>query len=106
MNGFLYCTATNTGKGFITHQDRHDFYIRGFIANVWVVEKNTEGANWIARVSGVAKTHAEAKTIVDNQITTDQGTWDGDNVDGESADDKVERLGPRPTKITLPYIPE
>tara|TARA_Y100000004_G_C8907470_1_gene409383 strand:+ start:540 stop:860 length:321 start_codon:yes stop_codon:yes gene_type:complete len=106
MNGFLYCTATNTGKGFITHQDRHDFYIRGFIANVWVVEKNTEGANWIARVSGVAKTHAEAKTIVDNQITTDQGTWDGDNVDGETADEKVFRLGARPTAITLPYIPE
>jgi hypothetical protein len=30
MDGFLYCTATNTGKGFITHQDRADFYIRGF----------------------------------------------------------------------------
>ena len=106
MNGFLYCTATNTGKGFITHQDRGDFYIRGFIANVWVVEKNLAGANWISRVSGVSKTHAEAKTIVDNQIATDQAAWDADNVDGESADDKVDRLGARPTAITLPYIPE
>ena len=72
----------------------------------WVVEKNIEGANWISRVSGVSKTHAEAKTIVDNQIATDQAAWDADNVDGESADDKVDRLGPTPTAITLPYIPE
>lgn len=105
MNGFLYCTATNTGKGFITHQDRGDFYIRGFIANVWVVEKNLEGANWISRVSGVSKTHAEAKTIVDNQIATDQAAWDADNEDGETAEEKVFRLGPKPTAITLPYIP-
>ena len=105
MNGFLYCTATNTGKGFITHQDRHDFYIRGFIANVWVVEKNLAGANWISRVSGVSKTHAEAKTIVDNQIATDQAAWDADNEDGETAEEKVFRLGPKPTAITLPYIP-
>ena len=105
MNGFLYCTATNTGKGFITHQDRGDFYIRGFIANVWVVEKNLKGANWISRVSGVSKTHAEAKTIVDNQIATDQAAWDADNEDGETAEEKVFRLGPKPTAITLPYIP-
>ena len=101
MNGFLYCTATNTGKGFITHQDRGDFYIRGFIANVWVVEKNIEGANWISRVSGVSKTHAEAKTIVDNQIATDQAAWDADNVDGEAAEEKILRIGPKPTDITL-----
>ena len=105
MNGFLYCTATNTGKGFITHQDRGDFYIRGFIANVWVVEKNLAGADWISRVSGVSKTHAEAKTIVDNQIATDQAAWDADNEDGETAEEKVFRLGPKPTAITLPYIP-
>ena len=53
----------------------------------------------------MSKTHAEAKTIVDNQIATDQAAWDADNVDGESADDKVDRLGARPTAITLPYIP-
>lgn len=105
MDGFLYCTATNTGKGFITHQDRADFYIRGFLADVWVVEKNLAGANWISRVSGTSKTHAEAKTIVDDEITSLQSAWDADNVDGESADDKIERLGAKPTAITLPYIP-
>jgi len=105
MDGFLYCTATNTGKGFITHQDRGDFYIRGFLANVWVVEKNLAGANWISRVSGTSKTYTEAKTIVDNQITTDQGTWDDDNVEGETSAEKILRLGTKPTAITLPYIP-
>ena len=105
MNGFLYCTATNTGKGFITHQDRADFYIRGFVADVWVVEKNIKAADWIARVSGVAKTHAEAKTIVDNAITAAQSTWDGNNVEGETEEQKIQRLGGRPTTVTLPYIP-
>ena len=105
MDGFLYCTATNTGKGFITHQDRADFYIRGFLGNVWVVEKNLEAANWISRVSGTNKTYAEATTIVDNEITTLQNAWDANNEDGESAEEKIERLGAKPTAITLPYIP-
>ena len=105
MNGFLYCTATNTGKGFITHQDRADFYIRGFVGNVWVVEKNLKSAEWISRVTGTSKTHSEAQTIVDTEVTNAQSTWDGDNVDGESEADKIFRLGGRPTETKLPYIP-
>jgi len=105
MNGFLYCTATNIGKGFITHQDRADFYIRGFVGNVWVVEKNLKSAEWISRVTGTSKTHSEAQTIVDTEVTNAQSTWDGDNVDGESEADKIFRLGGRPTETKLPYIP-
>jgi len=105
MDGFLYCTATNSGKGFITHQDRHDFFIRGFEGNVWVVEKNIESAAWISRVSGTSKTFDEAQAIVDTLVTNAQNAWDADNVDGESADEKIDRIGSKPTDTKLPYIP-
>ena len=35
-----YCVAINTGKGFVTHQDRSDFYLSGRAGNVWVVGNN------------------------------------------------------------------
>jgi hypothetical protein len=85
MNGFLYCTATNTGKGFITHQDRADFFIRGFVADVWVVEKNIKAADWVSQeLVELLKTYAEAQTIVDNAVTAAQSTWDANNVEGET----------------------
>ena len=105
MNGFLYCTATNTGKGFITHQDRADFFIRGFAADVWVVEKNQKGALLVSRVSGTSKTYDEAQTIVDNAVTTAQSAWDANNVEGETEEAKIQRIGNRPTEIKLPYLP-
>ena len=105
MDGFLYCTATNSGKGFITHQDRNDFFIRGFAGNVWVVEKNIESAAWISRVSGTSKTYDEAQTIVNTEVTNAQNAWDADNVEGESADDKINRIGSKPTDQKLPFMP-
>ena len=45
---FIYGTATNTGKGFFTHQDRQNFYLSGQPANVWVVGNNEKGALWLA----------------------------------------------------------
>ena len=35
-----YCTATNFGKGFFTHEDRNDFYLSGHAGDVWVVGNN------------------------------------------------------------------
>jgi len=70
-----YCTATNTGKGFVTNQDRNDFYLSGHPGNVWVVgdssckecgtSSNEKGVAWINRVNGTIKTKAEAQAIVD-----------------------------------------
>ena len=31
---FMYGTATNTGKGFFTHQDRLNFFLRGYPGDV------------------------------------------------------------------------
>jgi hypothetical protein len=97
----LYCVASNTGKGFITHEDSRKFYPSGKIGDVWVIEDNLHGQAWITRKGASIKTLSEAQEIVDAVITSNQTTWDNDNVDGETADEKIERIGERPSFITL-----
>ena len=106
---FIYGTATNTGKGFFTHQDRLDFSLRGYTGHdgsnyvdVWCIGNNERGAYWLAEKNGVEKTKTEAQTLVTAAVTLAQNAWDADNVDGESADDKIARLGEKTTAITIP----
>ena len=106
---FIYGTATNTGKGFFTHQDRLDFSLRGYTGHdgsdyveCWCIGNNERGAYWLAEKNGVEKTKTEAQTLVTASVTLAQNAWDADNVDGESADDKIARLGEKPTAITIP----
>jgi len=94
-----YCTATNTGKGFITHHDRNMFNIEGHIGNVWVVENNNHGISWINRVDGTAKVKADAQAIVDGEIETAQANWDA-LPESEKAPTVPEHT--RPEKYTLP----
>ena len=99
---YQYCVAENWGKGFIDHVESQRITFKGYPANVWQVPAYNKHANlWIAKVAGVVKTKDEAQALVDVEITAAQNTWDGDNVDGETADEKVERLGLRPADITL-----
>ena len=99
---YQYCVAENWGKGFITHEDSRAFSISGFPGNVWRVPAYTPKANlWISKVLGTPKTKDEAQTIVSAEISTQQTAWDNDNEDGETADEKNDRIGPRPTDITL-----
>ena len=65
---FNYCVATNTGKGFITHDDSRRFWISGYPANVWVATDCVESRHWIARNNGTSKTKAEAQTLVTNNV--------------------------------------
>jgi len=90
-----YCTASNWGKGFYTHEDRNDFYLSGHAGDVWVVGNNAAGVSWINRVSGTAKTKAEAQAIVDGIIEEDQVSYDA-----ESEDYKA--IHSRPEKYILP----
>ena len=89
-----YCTATNTGKGFFTHEDRLNFYLAGHPGDVWVVGNNAAGVSWINRVSGTAKTKADAQAIVDGVIEGHQAEWDNLPVE--------DQIRPRPVKYTLP----
>ena len=94
-----YCTATNTGKGFFTHEDRNDFYLSGHAGDVWVVGNNAAGVSWINRVSGTGKTKAEAQAIVDGVIETQQAAWDA-LPEAEKA--PAIPAYTRPVKYTLP----
>jgi len=99
---YQYCVAENWGKGFIDHVESQRITFKGYPANVWQVPAYNKHANlWIAKVAGVVKTKDEAQALVDAEVQAAQSTWDGNNVEGESADEKVERLGPRPADITL-----
>ena len=106
---FIYGTATNTGKDFFTHQDRRDFFLRGYSGHdgsnsvdVWVIGANEKGALWLAEKSGVEKTKAEAQALVKAADDLARTAWDNNNVDGESADDKVARIGEKPGFRTIP----
>jgi len=94
---FIYGTATNTGKGFFTHEDRLNFFLRGYPANVWVVGNNEKGALWLAEKNGVEKTKAEAQALVDAEVQASQATYDA-----LSDEEKAAQPGGRPTAITLP----
>ena len=90
-----YCTATNTGKGFFTHQDRNDFYLSGHAGDVWVVGNNPAGVSWINRVSGTGKVKADAQAIVDGKIDEAIVAYDA-----LSAEEQANHS--RPAKYTLP----
>ena len=95
---FIYGVATNTGKGFITANDRQKFFIRGYPANVWMVGNNVDGAMWLAEKGGVEKTKAEAQALIDAEVQAAQAAWD--------ALSDEEKSGPgnqnRPSDVILP----
>jgi len=90
-----YCTATNWGKDFFTHEDRNDFYLSGHAGDVWVVGNNAAGVSWINRVSGTAKVKADAQAIVDGKIDEAIVAWNA-----LSAEEQARQ--PEPVKYTLP----
>lgn len=76
-----YYTATNTGKGFITHADNESAHIAGYPGNVWVTENST----WATRVSATSKTKAEAQLLVDAAVSGSyymEGALSGSAVSG------------------------
>ena len=97
MENFLYGVLTNTGKGFFTAEDRRNFFLRGYPANVLVVGNNPKGALWIADKNGVFKTKSEAQALVDAEIQAAQAAWDA-----LSDEEKADPNKPRPGNVTLP----
>ena len=92
---FIYGTATNTGKGFFTVQDRRNFFLRGYPGEVWVVGNSEKGALWLAEKNGVEKTKAEAQALVTAEVEAAQAAWDA-----LSAEDQGQSS--RPSDVTLP----
>jgi len=99
---YQYCVSENWGKGFITNEDSIRLLPLGFPGNLWRVPANNQHANrWISGVAGDRKTLSEAQAIVDAEIVSGQNAWDSNNVEGESAEQKLARLNIRPVEITL-----
>ena len=94
---FIYGTATNTGKGFFTHTDRLNFFLRGHPGDVWVVGNSEKGALWLAEKNGVEKTKTEAQAIVTAEVEAAQAAWDS-----LSDAEKEKPNNSRPITITLP----
>ena len=106
---FIYGTANNTGKGFFTAEDRRAFSLRGYqghdgsaYVDVWCIGNNERGAYWLAEKGGTEKTKVEAQALVKASDDLARTAWDNDNVDGESADEKIARIGQKPDFITIP----
>ena len=99
---FNYWVVANSGVGFITHTDHRKFDISGYPGNVWVCDDIPESRDWGARNSAATKTKSQAQTIVTDVVDDAKDAWDADNVEGESSAEKILRLGPKPTDITLP----
>ena len=95
MENFLYGVAENTGKGFFTAEDRRNFFLRGYPANVWVVGNNPKGALWIADKDGVFKTKSEAQALVNAEVQAAQEAYD-------ALSDEEKELRPRPADVTIP----
>ena len=106
---FIYGTANNTWKGFFTHEDRLNFFLRGYTGHdgsnyvdTWVIGNNEKGALWWAEKGGTEKTKSEAQALVKASDDLARTAWDNDNVSGESADEKIARIGAKPGFITIP----
>jgi hypothetical protein len=99
---YQYCVAENWGKGFINHAESSKIKFVGYPGNIWQVPAHNKDANlWINKVLGIPKTVSEAQAIVDAEVTAAQSAWDANNVEGETAEQKIERIGNRPADITL-----
>jgi len=99
---YNYSVMTNTGKGFITHEDSSAFWRSGYPANVWVATDVRESRHWVARHNGISKTKDQAQTLVTAAVDAAKTVWDDDDVEGESSAEKILRLGTKPTDITIP----
>ena len=99
---YQYCVAENWGKGFIEHSESARIKFSSYPGNVWQVPAHNKYGNlWVAKVAGAIKTKDEAQTIVTGITTASQNAWDADNVEGETAAEKIERLGVRLTDTIL-----
>ena len=92
---YKYCVKENWGKSFFTHEERKQMYLAGHPGNVWVVDDNIFGDNWISKFVGTTKTKSEAQAIVDGEIEDAQ-----DFYDAQSSEYKA--LNSRPVKYNLP----
>jgi len=95
MANFIYGVLVNTGKGFFTAEDRRNFFLRGYPADVWVIGSNERGACWMADRNGVEKTKAEAQALITAETDAAKAAYDAES-------DEYKATHERPSDVTLP----
>jgi len=79
-----YLQAVNSGKGFITAQDRMRFSVSGYPADVWVLNENHHGQRWaeekIRFNEGQFLTQSEAQALI-NAECADSVDLDGNPIE-------------------------
>ena len=97
-----YCVAENWGAGFIEHNESANISFSGLPGNIWQVPAHNKDANlWINKVLGTPKTKDEAQAIVDGEIAPLITAWNSNNVEGESVENKISRIGSKPVLLIL-----
>lgn len=69
----IYVTATDSGYGFVTAEERSAFLFFGYGGGLWNVEDCPAAKSWIARVGGVVISRDEAQAVLDSRPPRDFG---------------------------------
>jgi len=72
----IYCQIANTGKNFISIQNRHQFDVFYYGNDIWGIGDTQEGNKWINEKGAVKLTKNEAQTILDNNYNTLKQNYD------------------------------
>ena len=92
--GYKYCTATSWGKGFLTYNEKRQFFSTSAPGNIWITDDSIYAGQWIDKVNGVAKSKAAAQAIVDAAMEDSQATHDSWSVEEQAK-------YPRPVKFEI-----
>jgi hypothetical protein len=90
---YSYWTATETGRGFITHQESADLKPKGYGLNIWRIrDMGVLSTAWVTKVNASSISKEEAQTLLDNALTTSQSEWDASPARQEQVHRPVRRI--------------
>jgi len=84
-------------------------------SNIWAIQYGTSNSNDEVEYKDTTAHTAYDSSVLGNfnafitrwdaaHLTQLQGEWDSDNVDGETAEQKINRLGAKPTSFNSPSV--
>tara|TARA_R100000656_G_C3909109_1_gene120496 strand:+ start:117 stop:503 length:387 start_codon:yes stop_codon:yes gene_type:complete len=84
-------------------------------SNIWAIQYGTSNSNDEVEYKDTTSHTAYDSSVLGNfndfitrwdaaHLTQLQGGWDNDNVDGETAEQKINRLGAKPTSFNSPSV--
>ena len=105
--------TNNEHTGYMIEDD--SFWNQAHFSNLWAIQfGTTPSTDEVEHKDGTAHTSYDS-TIHGNfnefitrwdavHLAELQGSWDNNNVEGETAEQKINRIGARPTSFTSPSV--